>query len=78
MRGFGGYNTRCALRIADDFFPLHATSPADLVTLWFGQRLYGLTIFFAILSFCETKVSEVLLAVSVPGANDAAVPDRLG
>ncbi|KAK9815163.1 hypothetical protein WJX73_009257 [Symbiochloris irregularis] len=47
LRGFGGYNTRCALHIADDIFPPSAPQPAELVTLWFG-------------------------------ANDAAVPDRLG
>ena len=37
LRGFGGYNTRCALKIAPDIFPRDTARPAELVTLWFGK-----------------------------------------
>lgn len=37
LRGFGGYNTRCAVKIAPDIFPASVAKPADLVTLWFGK-----------------------------------------
>ena len=37
LRGYGGYNTRVALRIAGEVLPLNSPQPAELVTLWFGE-----------------------------------------
>ena len=37
LRGYGGYNTRCALRIVPEILPPGSRHPAELVTLWFGK-----------------------------------------